>query len=115
MQSQIQPALHPLPAPAREEAPIEPGVPPPADDIQLLIRTVDDQRIKLSVSPHNKVNDVKRIIEEKLKIPAAEQWLLYRGLRLDGEKTLSEYEWETENPILLGTWFLKGSQMKRFE
>ena len=71
--------------------------------IQIFIKTVSNPSpIAIILSPDSKVKSLKNKIEEQLKVPVKDQRLLYSGAQLENERTLADYELESQSTILLG-------------
>lgn len=69
--------------------------------IRLSIRTIDETTINIVISPSEKVLSLKERITEQLKVPVEAQRLLYSGMMLDSERSLSEYSIQSDSIILL--------------
>jgi len=71
--------------------------------IQIIVKFMNDQTIPVILPSNSKVNVLKAKIAESLQVPAQDQRLLYSGMRLEDERTLSHYELENKSTILLAT------------
>lgn len=69
--------------------------------LQIYIRTVGDQSIAVTLSMDEKVLVLKQQIEEKLGIPADDQRLLFSGQELEDQRSLADYELQTDNTVHL--------------
>ena len=59
--------------------------------IQIFVKTLIGKTISLWVKPSDTIQDVKAKIKDENDIPPDKQMLIFRGQRLDGGHTLSEY------------------------
>ncbi|CAH2316171.1 ubiquitin 4A [Pelobates cultripes] len=59
--------------------------------MQLTVKALKGKETSIQVSESDTVLAVKRLVEEKLQVPAAQQRLLYRGKALSDEHSLSYY------------------------
>lgn len=105
----------PLPCPMERIMPDSEGLVPQKKDknkvfrmlfpgqLQIYIRTVGDQSIAVTLSMDEKVLVLKQQIEEKLGIPADDQRLLFSGQELEDQRSLADYELQTDNTVHLST------------
>lgn len=61
------------------------------DSISIILAYMDGKKITLSVEPDASVSDVKELASEQDKVPAEKHRLIYRGSKLEDDKTLADY------------------------
>ena len=72
-----------------------------SSEIPIAVEMLDGKSIKLNISISDKVSDLKSKINAVESIPVAEQCLIFKGITLDNEKTLSEYNIQRESKVHL--------------
>ena len=71
------------------------------DKFNLFIKDVDGSDIMIKCSPSEKISRVKELIAEKLSINANSQRLMYQNKQLDDDKTLIDYDIQSNSTIHL--------------
>ncbi len=69
--------------------------------MQIFAKTLKGVVIQLEVEPSETIKSVKLKIQDKLGIPAENQWLLFEGEELKDEKTLSDYNITDNNYLII--------------
>ena len=78
---------------------------------QIFAKTLTGKTISLDVNIHDKVEEIKRQIEFKCRLPTCFQCLVFRGKQLDDKKTIGEYNVIKENTVHV-TAYLKGGMFQ---
>ena len=71
------------------------------DQINLFIKEIDGSDIMIECSPSEKISRLKELIAEKLNIPPNSQRLTYKNIQLEGDKTLFDFDIESNSTIHL--------------
>jgi len=65
----------------------------------LLIKTLTGNTISLDVDPYYTIDNVKAKLQEKEGFPMSQQHLISAGKRLEGYRTLKEYDIQAETTL----------------
>ncbi|XP_071523750.1 uncharacterized protein [Panulirus ornatus] len=80
----------------------------PEGYIAVVVKDLMDQQFRLQVKPSMTVLEVKKILEAKYGIMPDHTRLLFRGRKIDDNRTLSFYKIRTGNIIQMSTGYLGG-------
>lgn len=69
--------------------------------ITITVATLTGKNIKISLFENNFINDIKNEIQIMEGIPSDQQRLIFAGLQLDNEKTLSDYNIQDDSKLHL--------------
>ena len=59
--------------------------------MQIIIKTLLGKRIDMEVNPYDKIEKIKGDLESKVGFPPDQQRLIFCGVQLEDNKTLSDY------------------------
>ena len=69
--------------------------------MQIFVKTLQGTTITLDVDPNERIDAVKALLQEKQRIPASEQRLIFNGRQLEDNKTLMDYNIQKDSTIHL--------------
>ena len=71
------------------------------DDILIFVKTITGKKITLNVQDTDTVECVKAKIQEKEGFPSIKQQLIFTGKKLEGWRTLSNYNIQQKSTLIL--------------
>ncbi len=69
--------------------------------MQVFVKTLTGKSITLDVEQGDSIDSIKKKIAEKEAIPADQQRLIFGGKQLDNEKTIADYNIQSDATIHL--------------
>lgn len=73
----------------------------PPDEIQILIKMMDDTLATIAVNPSDSINNVKKKIHRLCKCPSDQLRLVFAGKKLEDDLTLNHYNVQNKSTLHL--------------
>ncbi|KAG7161412.1 Polyubiquitin-like [Homarus americanus] len=89
------------------------SAPPSKGAISVVVKDLTDQQFRLPIQPTSTIKDLKKVLQAQYGIAPENTRLLFRGRRLEDNKTLNDYCITTGNIIQMSTRYVGGDVCRR--
>lgn len=84
------------------------SVPPQKGVVAIVVKDLHDLQFRLQIQVNSTVKDLKKVLQAQYGIAPENTRLLFRGRRLEDQKTLQDYNIATGNIIQMSTKYVGG-------